>query len=102
MNRVIISSITSMMDILGRNTSLFAVPSLAALRPIYNRMNAPNTGCSRCNKATPDISAYRATFESALKVMPGSDQQQMKSLLHADEICYYVRNANNTLELKCF
>lgn len=74
-----------------------SLPALQSLGPLAN-MKTSGTSC--CNKV--DMTPYRVTFENALRSLTEDQKLKMKTLLKADQVCYFVKNNRGQIEQKNF
>ena len=96
MNRLVISSLETVIDLMDHNPQLLTLPALQGLRPLLNRPK--NVSC--CSSDV-DMSTYRKAFEGALRSLTTTQQEQMKSILGVDQISYFS-NTVGVLEQKSF
>lgn len=102
MNRVMISSLVSFLNLMTANPSMANIPALSALVPALQKYKTEQNskGCN-CKK-TSTLRDYKPIYDTLMANMSTFDRNQLKSILKADQLCYYVVNANHVLEMKCF
>lgn len=96
--KVILSSVQTMVNLLQRNPKLYCVPAFQVLRPVVDMISRPG-GCG-CNERDL-LDSIRPHFESALTGITADQRRQIKDILKATEVCYYVY-VNGNITLKCF
>lgn len=100
MKRVIISSLPNVIELIKKYPELDGVSAFSTIKVVMGQISQQKGGCSSC-KAKSVISKYKGLFEGAISSMGSADKELIKRVLNTQEICYYTRNANNMLELKC-
>lgn len=99
MTRFTISGLEHMVRVLSQKPELMALASLAPLQHVAAKARAAAKSCG-CNAAEVYREA-KPTFELALNNLAHGDHLTVKRVLNVDELCYYVRDSNGGLKLKC-
>ena len=95
--RLVISNLNQFMQLAAKNPAILNIGGFAFLRP---RLTA--SGCGKCGNAQNLLNTQRPQWEAAFSVLSPSEQNQMKNLLDAAQVCYHVKQANGQLKLNCF
>lgn len=97
--RIIIGNINQFSGFVAKNPAILSIPAFLSLRSAFEAAKSA-TGC-KCNKSKA-LTQYRPQFDAALSVLTPSEQTRLKTLLDAEQVCYYKKNPSGTLTLTCF
>lgn len=93
---ITLSSINTFADLARKHPLILNVGAFHLLKSALAKVK----GCNCSGKA--DLASYRPQFEAALSMLSPADQSKLKSILSADQICYYVKNEKGQLKKHCF
>jgi hypothetical protein len=83
--------------------SKIVISNLAQFQKIaISKPEILNIGALCCSKKAKEFGNYRTQFEAAFTVLSPADQDKLKKLLNADQLCYYVKEDNGQLKQTCF
>lgn len=100
MKKVVFSSLQNFTQLLLQYPALLGIAAFSPLSSLIEHLKADAGGCA-CNKNDIFL-RYKGSFESAITSLQQADKDRIKSILNADQVCYYVRNDRGGLELVCF
>ncbi len=95
--RLVISNLNQFMQLAAKNPGILNIGGFAFLRP---RLTA--SGCGKCSNAQGILNTQRPQWEAAFSVLSTTEQNQLKNMLDAAQVCYYVKQPNGQLKLNCF
>lgn len=100
--RLLLTSVNQLIMLAKNNPAISArVPSLTPVQSM-NMSATPQKSCNcggKVNFTTPDVNKQHA--ENILSTLTQDDFNAIKSVLNLEELCYYKRKQNNTLEMVC-
>ena len=99
--RVVLTSVNQIITLAQSNDALLGLPRFNALRAM-EQSTTPKKGCNcgaRTNIVVSDTN--KQIIEGILSSLTQNDFMDVKRVLALDELCYYVRGADNKLELVC-
>jgi len=104
--KIVISSVAKFISLAREAPGLLNIGSLSLLKSATLPTPSKPTigkGCNCGKKANGfDVSILRPQFEAAMLTLSDSDKSNMKKLLSAETICYYVKNNIGQLKQTCF
>lgn len=98
-SKLIIGNINQFAGFVEKNPAIMSIPAFISLRSAFEASKSA-TGC-KCNKSKA-LTEYRPQFEASLSVLTPNEQSRLKTLLDTEQLCYYKKNPNGTLNLTCF
>ena len=98
-SKLIIGNINQFAGFVEKNPAIMSIPAFISLRSAFAAAKS-GTDC-KCNKSKT-LTQHRPQFEAALSVLTSSEQARLKTLLDAEQLCYYKKNPNGSLQLTCF
>lgn len=98
-SKLIIGNINQFAGFVDKNPAIMSIPAFIPLRSAFEAAKS-STGC-KCNRSSA-LSQQRPQFEASLSVLTPAEQTRLKTLLDAEQICYYKKNTSGALQLICF
>jgi hypothetical protein len=95
--RLVISNLNQFMQLAAKNPAILNIGGFAFLRP---RLTV--NGCGKCGRAQAILNEQRPQWEATFSVLSATEQNQLKNLLDAKQVCYYIKQPNGQLKLNCF
>ena len=94
-----ITSIVQFAQLATMVPSIVNFPGFSPLRDVIAALKNA-TGC-RCG-GKRDLTNYRPQFEAGMAVLSTAEQQQFKTLLQTEQVCYYSTSGDGRLKKICF